>query len=315
VAGSTGRKRLAPPTGGSTNRRFGVWFPLIFVGAGLATVLVGLFGAGVGPVLVGMIFVVVGGWVLVLQLRSHDRALGEGSGVRLLTANGFRDLTEDVRDARLRGVLPPVVDRLLGHGSDHAALLAGRLTPVLRITGMPPAGIRCAGITTTPFGDLVVAEGWRVTAIEETNDRVSGGNIEPRVVGWLRLPAVLPDVTIRPDNARMKVADLLGNDDHRVDWEAVDVKWHLHGPDEATMRAIVDIGVMGVLAGLPPRWILRITDGWLIGVATATHDELTAKAPTLEQVAADVQPAIVGVRRMMQQMLWDDLDGFLAAYR
>jgi hypothetical protein len=103
--------------------------------------------------------------------------------------------------------------------------------------------------------------------------------------------------------------------DHQVDWDAVDTTWHLHGDDEALLRAVIDIGLMGRLSELDGRWIVRFVGQTLMVIPTAPKNRLVAKPPTLIDVAAEIGDVVVEVRGILPQILFDDLDELLAAYR
>jgi hypothetical protein len=198
-------------------------------------------------------------------------------------------------------------------GRSGAGLGYGR---VAELAGIHPTSVHAAGARPTSVGEVRVAETWSVTSSSSTNGRVTGGTVEPRAVAWLPIPADIGRVTIRPDSARMKLADLVGvRPDHQVDWEAVDETWHLHGDDEPLLRAVVDIGLMGRLTELPGRWIVRFDGPWLLVVATADGDRLTSKPPTLVEVVDQIADVAVAVRSILPEMLWRDLDTFLSAYR
>lgn len=291
----------------TSNRPHGAWFPLLFVATGGVAIVVGLVTPSLVAVLVGSLFAGVGGWVVVLGMRSHTDAVPQDTTVAALARHGWRDLTADVREHAEELLPPPVA----------AHLRAANHPVVARLAGIEPEQPQVAAIHDGLWDvPVTVAESWVVTTTDSTNDRITGGNIEPRVVAWMELPAPIGNVTIRPDNARMRLADLTGvSKDHTVDWEAVDTTWHLHGDDEALLRAVIDIGLMGRLADLPGRWIVRFVGTNLMVIPTAARNTLTAKPPTLSDVAGEIGRVVVDVRSILPQMLWSDLDGLLAGYR
>ncbi len=304
------------------NRPAGLWFGAVFVGMGLFAMVIGL-GTGLGwdsggegsPVLflvVGLFFALAGVWMFVLRLRSHAEAVPPGRTRSALEAAGWRDTTDDVR-ARPEG-LPPPVQRALRVDARNAR---SRNAAVARLARIHESGLHAAGVLVRSSGEEVrVAEGWVVTSTSSNDDRVTGGTVEPRVVGWTRLPGDIGQVTIRPDSARMKLADLTRiRPDHEVEWETVDETWHIHGDDEPLLRAVVDIGLMGRLAELPGRWLVRFDGPWLLVVPTADRGSVTAKPPALVDVVDEIGAVVTTIRSILPQMLWHDLDGFLAAYR
>lgn len=296
-------------TSAAGNRQHGLWLPLVFVVPGVIALLVGVVTLQPFLIVWGLGFGGGGAVFLVAGLRSHKQAVPSEVTAAALASAGWQDATPAVRDDPVRLLPDPVRDHLrLGDPGD---------TAVARLAGIHAHQPQAAAIHRGLWHDpVMVAESWIVTATHSTNDRVTGGNIEPRVVAWTYLPAAVGNVTIRPDNARMKLADLTGvAADHTVDWDAVDTTWHLHGDDEALLRAVVDIGLMGRLADLPGRWIVRFGGQVLMVVPTAPRNRLTARPPTLADVADEIGAVVAAVRSILPQMLWSDLDGMLAGYR
>ena len=296
-------------TSAAGNRQHGLWFPLLFVVPGVIGLLVGVVILQPFLIVWGLAFGGGGAVFLVAALRSHEQAVPSEVTAAALGSAGWQDATSAVRDDP--GRLMPAPVRV------HLRLRDPGNTAVARLAGIHARQPQAAGIHRGLWHEpVMVAESWVVTATHSTNDRVTGGNIEPRVVAWTSLPAAVGNVTIRPDNARMKLADLTGvATDHTVDWDAVDTTWHLHGDDEALLRAVVDIGLMGRLADLPGRWIVRFDGQALMVVPTSLRNRLAAKPPTLADVADEIGAVVAAVRSILPQMLWSDLDGMLAGYR
>lgn len=290
------------------NLRHGWWFQAVFIAVGALVMALAAADGDLGAVATGGVFVAAGTVMAVMGRRSHDQATPTEDTVASLVANGWQDATTGVRTDR--SLIPDAVAAQLKLGRSNDPRVA-------ELCGIDPSGIQAAA-TRTDAGDetVTVAEAWTVRSTHKMNERVVGGDVEPRVVAWTQLPASVGTVTVRPDNARMKLADLTGAvSDHKVDWEAVDGTWHLHGDDEALLRAVVDIGLMGRLAELPGRWIVRIAGDTLMVIPTADRNRLAAPPPALADVADDIADVLVAVRRALPQMLWSDLESFLAGYR
>ena len=304
------------------NRPLGVWFPAVFVVvgvsvlvAGIAVLVTGTVGVALFLLLFGVVFAGAGAGILVSMLRSHRQAVPTEVTVRALTAAGWEDVTGRTRQ-RLSDLPGPVLAHLRLRGDGPGGGPMGFDPTVADLAGIDPSGLQAAGLRATARAPTGVAESWAVTSVHRTNDEITGGTLEPRVVAWQQLPADIGSVTIRPDNVRMRLADLTGiATDHTVGWEAVDDTWHLYGDDEPLLRAVVDIGLMGRLTELPGRWIVQFRDGYLLVVPTSDRNQLTARPPTLTSVAGDIGDVVVAVRSILPEMLWSGLDEFLAAYR
>lgn len=294
-----------------TNRQHGWWFNLVFVGVGVGLTVFAVVSDehGFGLALFAQTFTFAGLFISVLTLRTHTQAPPSEQTLAALQPSGWKDATQMVRTAP-PGAFPAAVMRYVDPGLEFSN------GTVQRLAGIDPSGIQVAAERPGLGAPVLVAEAWQVRSQHSRGDEVIGGDVEPRVVAWTALPADIGTVTIRPDNARMKLASLSRvATDFQVDWEAVDTLWHLHGDDEALLRAVIDIGLMGRLTELPPRWIVQIADGALLVLPTAPRNRLTAKPPVLLDVAGEVGEVIDRVREVLPQMLWHDLGTFLSGYR